>query len=264
MQKKRASGGPAYPVGGADNALRLIGMLRDLGGLRLTNIASELGVAPSTAHRLLAVLVHRGFAVQHDDHRYFPGPSMQATPGDFRTNRALTTIARPHLESLAADSGETASLAIRVGAHTRILSSSEGGRPDCVPDQRGTVLPIDLSACGVALLASMSRSERDQAFRASPDSATGLPVEPHAPHHPERDLRTVRAQGYAVSYEDVGIGGCTIAVPISDGDASPFVALCISLPVSRSAGAIGTSIIDVLLAHGHAFEKQLRAAPWTG
>ncbi|WCI07745.1 helix-turn-helix domain-containing protein [Arthrobacter sp. OVS8] len=33
-------------------------------------------MAPSTAHRLLAMLVYRGFAVQDENRRYVPGPAM--------------------------------------------------------------------------------------------------------------------------------------------------------------------------------------------
>ena len=54
---------PTYSIEAVDNALQLLQLLRDGGALRLKDAAEELGVAPSTAHRLLAMLVYRGFAV---------------------------------------------------------------------------------------------------------------------------------------------------------------------------------------------------------
>ncbi len=63
-----------------DNVLRLLQMLRDVGGLRLKDAAEELGIAPSTAHRLLAMLVYRGFAVQDERRMYHPGSAMGAGP----------------------------------------------------------------------------------------------------------------------------------------------------------------------------------------
>jgi IclR family acetate operon transcriptional repressor len=47
---------PAHPIGSVENALRLLVMLRDRPLLRVSDAASELGVARSTAHRLLAML----------------------------------------------------------------------------------------------------------------------------------------------------------------------------------------------------------------
>ncbi|MBF8187168.1 helix-turn-helix domain-containing protein [Nonomuraea sp. K274] len=49
-----------YPIESVDNALRLIHLLRARGEVGVTAAAKALGVAPSTAHRLLAMLVFRG------------------------------------------------------------------------------------------------------------------------------------------------------------------------------------------------------------
>ena len=57
---------PTYVLESVDNALRLQQMLRDGGALRLKDAARELDIAASTAHRLLAMLVYRGFAVQDE------------------------------------------------------------------------------------------------------------------------------------------------------------------------------------------------------
>ena len=50
---------PPYPLQSVDNALRLAQLLQTEGSLRLTDAAARLNVAPSTAHRLLAMLVYR-------------------------------------------------------------------------------------------------------------------------------------------------------------------------------------------------------------
>src|SRR5882762_3990405 len=52
---------PAYPIASVDNALRLIRLFDDRDSLRLTDACSYLGVAHSTAHRLLAMLIYHGF-----------------------------------------------------------------------------------------------------------------------------------------------------------------------------------------------------------
>ncbi|WP_284978657.1 helix-turn-helix domain-containing protein [Arthrobacter sp. fls2-241-R2A-200] len=58
MQNLPARRKPTYSIEAVDNALQLLQLLRDVGSLRLKDAAAELGVAPSTAHRLLAMLVY--------------------------------------------------------------------------------------------------------------------------------------------------------------------------------------------------------------
>ena len=68
---------PAYPIRSVDNALRLIRLFNERDTLRLTDACGYLGVAHSTAHRLLAMLVHHGFVQQDPQSRtYRPGPTL--------------------------------------------------------------------------------------------------------------------------------------------------------------------------------------------
>ena len=55
---------PAYAIDSVDHALRLAAMLQLEGALTVSEAADRLGVARSTAHRVLAMLVYRDFAVQ--------------------------------------------------------------------------------------------------------------------------------------------------------------------------------------------------------
>ena len=81
-------------------------MLRDVGALRLKDAADELDIAPSTAHRLLAMLVYRGFAVQDEKRMYHPGPAMGAGPAQRGWTREFTDRCRPHMEALAHCAGK--------------------------------------------------------------------------------------------------------------------------------------------------------------
>jgi IclR family transcriptional regulator, acetate operon repressor len=52
-----------YRIEAVDRALLLIRLLNEQGSVSVSEAAAELGVAPSSAHRLLATLCYRGFAV---------------------------------------------------------------------------------------------------------------------------------------------------------------------------------------------------------
>ena len=48
---------PAYAIASVDSALLLATVLQQEGPLRVTDVATRLGVSASTAHRLLGMLV---------------------------------------------------------------------------------------------------------------------------------------------------------------------------------------------------------------
>lgn len=126
-----AKPGPAYPISSVDNALRLVLMLRDQPRLRLSGIAVALGIAPSTAHRLLAMLVHHGFVRQEDGTgAYVAGPALLDLGLAAVRNLDIRTYARPILADLARKTGETVHLAQLEGTKTRYLDAAESGHPE--------------------------------------------------------------------------------------------------------------------------------------
>src|ERR1700747_132934 len=65
----------SQPSGSVENALRTLQLLRDRRAIQAGEVASELGVARSTAHRLLALLSSYGVVEQEED-----GPKYHAGP----------------------------------------------------------------------------------------------------------------------------------------------------------------------------------------
>lgn len=84
-----------------DHALTLMEMVRDYGRVRISVAARLLGVSVSTAHRLMAMLVYRGYAVQDASRRYIPGPALGLPPVGVPWTAELRHRSYPHLEMLA-------------------------------------------------------------------------------------------------------------------------------------------------------------------
>ena len=116
---------PPYAVESVDNALRILQALRDSGQLRVSEVAEELGIARSTAHRLLSMLVYRDFAVRSEDHTYLPGPALSAPPLHGEPMARLRSQLRPYMEALRDQVAETVNLLVRIGAQTRFLYTVE-------------------------------------------------------------------------------------------------------------------------------------------
>src|SRR5215471_1817551 len=93
---------PAYPIASVDRALRLMLLVAERSCVSLSEASEALGVAPSTAHRLLAMLVFHDLVRQEDRFAYVPGPAMAAMARAVVQEVDLRELARPVLEELAA------------------------------------------------------------------------------------------------------------------------------------------------------------------
>ena len=119
------NGVPPYPIQSVDYALQLLLMLKRDGVLRVSDAAAELGVARSTAHRLISMLRFRGFVEQAPDRTYRAGSAFADLGGGPSSATALLGIARPHLVRLTENVGETSNLMIRLGSDVQFIDSIE-------------------------------------------------------------------------------------------------------------------------------------------
>lgn len=216
---------PAYGIESVDSALRLAVLLQEEGGLRVTDAARRLGVARSTAHRLLAMLVYHDFAAQDADRRYVPGPVLAHGRAHSSAAR-LRQLAQPHLEALVARCGETANLQILVGDHIRFVASVESDQPLRVGNRGGRMLPAHLASGGLALLALLPEAE-----------ITLLYTAPDAPPVDLRrllaDLRRIRRIGFALNNQSTEIGVTAVGRAVHGPDGVPVAAMCIAVPSTR-------------------------------
>ena len=223
---------PPYAIESVDNALRILQALRDSGLVRVSDVAAELGIARSTAHRLLAMLVYRDFAVQAEDRSYRPGPALAAEPLRAEPAQRLRQVMRPHMEALCDQVAETINLVVRLGTQTRFLHTVESAQVLRVGDRQGTVLPAWKTSGGKALLAELTDAQLSALLR----GANGRP--PEGMTAAERrslvvELRLVRDQGYAENIEESESGVCAIGLCVRDMAGDPVAALSVSAPSVR-------------------------------
>jgi DNA-binding IclR family transcriptional regulator len=251
--------GPAYPISSVDNALRLVLMLRDQPRLRLSSIATSLDIAPSTAHRLLAMLVHHGFVRQEDGlGTYVAGPALLDIGLAAVRNLDIRTYARPILLDLARATDETVHLAQLEGDKIRYLAAAESGRPLRVADRTGQLLPAHRTATGKAILASFTAKQLDEIFslREGPESEGGLTVAER--EQLEGELAEVRQLGYATNHrlaEDI----ISVAVAVRDHRGASIAALNASAPSSRMSRKRQQVVVKDLHAAATQLEELLSA-----
>ena len=156
MSKPSPVAAPKYPIESVDNALRLILALRETPLLSVQQASSELGVAPSTAHRILAMLRHRGFVEQDPDTRgYRAGPTLVEVGLSALRDLDIRRDARPDLERLVAELDETAHLTVLRGTRVLFIDGIESSRVLRAAARIGHSLPAHATASGNAMLAAL-------------------------------------------------------------------------------------------------------------
>lgn len=218
------------PPSSVDRALQLVTLLAERGELRVHDAASELGVAPSTAHRLLAALRDRGFAVQDRSRVYHPGPALPGVAAA-PTGHGLAAAAAPHLTTLAAATGETVHLMVLEGVGARFVDGVDGVHALRVARRVGMVLPAHVTSGGKVLLAELNRAQLGALY------PSGLPLTPVAAGPDlatlRRELSSVRRRGYAINAEQSEQGVNAIGACVRDRHRAAVAAVVLAAPSLR-------------------------------
>ena len=223
---------PQYPIESVDNALRLLLLLGQQSEVRLSDAASYLGVATSTAHRIFAMLVWRGFVRQDSRSKaYGPGPALTNIAFSVLKRMDVPGLAQPILEEVSQSLRETSHLGILEGGHIRFLAVAEPEVAVRVASRLGREVPAHCTSTGKALLAELSEEELRAMYpQERLEAVTEKSVRTRS--ELEAQLREVRERGYAVNYEESeeGVGSVAVAVPTSS---RIRIALNVSAPVYR-------------------------------
>jgi DNA-binding IclR family transcriptional regulator len=236
---------PTYPIESVDSALRLLLMVAQRPNLRISEASEELGVARSTAHRLMQMLQYYGFVQQDDAKAYVAGPSLIATGLAAIRNVDIREIARPFLERLRLEAQETVHLFRFQSGELTCLDSIESPHALRVGARTGMVLPAFASAGGRAVLAEYEPENLNEIYpsRRLPKAQPGT-IKTKA--ELQQAIDDVRKHGYAVQHNESesGVSAVAAAIPSPSGPAEYVVT--IAVPTSRfsedAAKALGSAV----------------------
>jgi DNA-binding IclR family transcriptional regulator len=236
---------PQYPIESVDNALRVLLLLGEQPRLRLTDVSRYLGVASSTAHRLLAMLQYRGFVRQDAATRsYVPGPTLDGLAFGVLRRLDVRTRARPVLERLNTDLGETVHLGRLEGNNVHFIDSLESSRALRVGGRLGRSMPAHCTSTGKALLAELGEEELFQLY--PDDDLVQLTAQSIGTREGLlKELAAIRDRGYSRSVEEAEEGVSSVAVALHS-TRSPRLAINVSVPVNRMTDVIQEAVISRL------------------
>jgi IclR family transcriptional regulator, acetate operon repressor len=211
------------PIGDfVERVLDIVELIADEpNGMGLSDIARQLDMPKSAAHRLLASLVSRGFAVQDEFSQRYRLTVKLAAVG-FRVLAASGTsdICQPSLDRLAARTGELVRLALVENNALLWIAKSQGSfsglRYD--PDLGQTVV-LHATATGKVWLATLPEDQAVALVKAHGfvvPARFGKPVVRDEASLVD-ELQRTKARGYGVANEEGEPGTCAMAQAIIVG-----------------------------------------------
>ncbi len=263
-----ARGRPAARTGGDQvqslvRALALLNRIAELSddGAHLTDLAQQVGLPSSTAHRLLTTLEQERYVRFHHEGRLWSvGVQAFVVGCTFTKTRSLAGVARPHMRHLMEDGGETVNLAIEDEGEVVYLSQVECRQMMRAFARPGSRVPLHCSAVGKAILSATSDKKLSKILHrhGMPRLTVKTITSPSALR---ADLERVRASGYAVDDEEHAIGLRCIAAPIFDETGDVVAAVSASGPMARIGDERMAQLGALVLEASRAISADMGASP---
>jgi len=228
---KKAS---VYRVQVLDRAFRILDVLSENGPeMKVSEISARLQLHKSTVHRLLMVLErHRCVEKNSASGKYRLGWKLLELGTKTVARLDLGQRARPYLERLVRETGETAHLGVFSQGEIISVLHVDSPRTLRTPSTVGRQSPAHCTSLGKCFLAFLPEAEVDEIIR-------GKGLKPYARNTItqgellKRELGRVRERGYAVDNEEFEEGLKCIGAPVRDHSGKVVAAISIAGPASR-------------------------------
>jgi DNA-binding IclR family transcriptional regulator len=254
-----------YAIQTVANALRMLEVFHGESEMGVSDLARHLKLHKNNAFRLLATLELAGYIQQHPETElYRLGPRCLELGQAYLRSHDLIEQARPILEELSSNVGETAHLASLVDGEVVHLDGTLPDQLILTGSRVGVRLPSHCTALGKVLLAdsvatsmaSVSPTITNPDMKNGPASSarrsdssldggrSAAEIKDRAlvsftdativdPMKLVDEFRNVEMRGYAVDLEEYAEGLCCVAAPVRDATSTVVAALSISGPSFR-------------------------------
>lgn len=213
-----------------DQMLAVLERIAQEGPLTAIQVARLCDINRTVAHRLLATLAKRSY-VRQTKEGYSLGPTVARLGRMVETG--LKEIAKPFMNRLAHATGETVVLHVIDRTDAIVVEQSVGTQHVVKVDHTpGSKHPLSRGASGWSILAFQNERLIQRALKASP-------MPPTAHGTAEERLAKVRAEGFALSHDELQLGVHGLAMPIFNPDGTCEASLGLLVPSSRSETLFG-------------------------
>lgn len=214
-------------------AFTIIEVLDEAGPLSIGGLSEILAMDKSTVHRIINTIKDIGYVTQNPETKKYSNSIKLFEIGqNVISKTGLFEAARPYIELLSAETGESINLGIVRGNKIVYVDKKEGNSTIKVSIKIGTSIPMHCTGMGKAVLSHMNSNERENiinqieyvkyAKNTSLDKETLL-----------KRLDDCLKQGYSFDNEEYVDDLISFGAPIFNHRGDPIAAISISFPKSR-------------------------------
>lgn len=250
-------GNATAALGSVDNALQVIELLSRRPQVRVVDVADHLGVARSTAHRVLSALMQRGFVVQDASRTYRAGPAFERIRDDREHHdpEVVRSVVHSHLVTLSAELRETCSVGVLEGNGVRFIDAVESDHALRISGRVGILLPAHVTAIGIVMLSELTQ----ESLRALYPRGLGSNRETAAILQGlERRILAVRRNGYARNNGEHSLGINTVAMALRYPNGQAFAGVSVPIPTPRFEPRAVPALVQGLSGMVEAVRSDLR------
>lgn len=211
-----------------------------------TEIATTLKIPKSSLSQLLPNLVDRGY-VQFvaETKGYRLGAKLAELAGQQAEQKDVIGLARPLLQTIAAETGESAALNVLQGDFSKVVATVNSQQRLLSHMRDGDLAPLYATSGGKAIIAFLpedmlnsylKRAKLEEISKNTIRSTEELTLQ----------LETIRRGRVAYAFEEFTPGICGIAVPILSHSGSPLGSLNVAMPAVRYNTRVRDRAIQVL------------------
>ncbi|MEH6646719.1 IclR family transcriptional regulator [Sulfitobacter sp.] len=225
---------PAHRDGTVGKALEVLDMVAGFGKpVRFTDLLEKSPYPKATLYRFLQTLTNQQMLnYEEDTGTYSLGIRLMRLAHEAWKNASLAPIARPHVETLAAQIGETVHLAQLDNGQVLFVDKLNASDRFQTLAQVGQVAPAYCTGVGKAMLAFVAPKRlqialQQQSYLQYTDATHG------SAESLMKELEIIRAQGIAFDREEHQRGVNSIAAPILSSNGRIVGAISIASATSR-------------------------------
>jgi len=203
--------------------------------LSIADVSARTGLERASARRFLLTLAKHGYA--EFDGKYFTlTPRVLKLGYAYLAATPMPSIIQRVIEPLSAEIGESLSASTLEGDEIVYIARASHRHVMSISLTVGSRLPAYCTSMGRVLLAALPPEEAQKRLKLSqrrkltPQTMTGI-------DEILRDLVEVRAQGYAVSDQELEAGLVSIAVPVANAAGKIVTSINCGSHTSRFSGA---------------------------
>lgn len=224
-------------------------------GASLVELSVQTGLNKSTLLRLLGPLKDSGLAEQRTDGRYRVGVGAVRLGGAYLSGFDLREAAKPILERLALETGETIHLLVYSQGEMTYIEKIAGPSSIQMASRVGDRVPAYCTASGKVFLAYLPPSNAEEVI------AAGMP--PRTPNTiTDREsllseLALIRQQGYGVDDIENEPDIRCVSTPVFDHNGDIVAAVSTSGPAARVQGDLVGELALLLRAGADELSQQM-------